>query len=140
MPRLPRRLNRSLYALVFISGCLCAVAAVVAVGPQAAVAQDSAFVAGIEDLPLMQGLEQVADAGVVFDKPSGRIVESYAEGATTRAQVEAFYRRTLPQLGWRAADRSGDAGPIFLREGERLAISFLGQDGDLVVRFTLQPE
>lgn len=138
MNRPPRRIRRGPSVLVLVLGCLCAVAAVAL--PRGAPAQEAAFVAGIEDLPLMLGLEAVPDAGVVFDKPSGRIVESYAEGPTTRAQVEAFYRRTLPQLGWQAVERGGDAGPSFLREGERLAISFLGQDGDLVVRFTLQPQ
>jgi hypothetical protein len=140
MHRPPRRPDRSLAGAVLALLCLCTLVALAAAGPQGAAAQEPAFVAGIEDLPLMPQLDEVAEAGVVFDKPSGRIVESYAEGATTRAQVEAFYRRTLPQLGWLAVDRGGEGGAAFLREGERLVISFLGRDGDLVVRFTLQPE
>jgi len=97
-------------------------------------ADGDAFVAGVEDLPLMPGLAEVSDAGVVFDKPGGRIVEAYAEGAVGRAEVIGFYRQTLPQLGWHAV---GDTA--FRREGERLEIVILGGDGDLVVRFTLQP-
>jgi hypothetical protein len=93
------------------------------------------FVAGIDDLPLMQGLAEVPEAGVVFDKPSGRIVEAYAEGAVARAGVAAFYARTLPQLGWEAR-----GGAQFVREGERLQLDYLGTDGELIVRFTLQPE
>ncbi len=104
--------------------------------PASAVYADGdAFVAGVEDLPLMPGLAEVRDAGVVFDKPGGRIVESYAEGAVSRTEVIGFYRQTLPQLGWHAL---GDTA--FRREGERLEIVLLGGDGDLVVRFTLQPE
>lgn len=140
MDRPLRRPKRGLLAFGLALACLSSLVVPGIAAPQAARAQEPAFAAGIEDLPLMPGLAQVAEAGVVFDKPSGRIVESYAEGAATRAEVEAFYRRTLPQLGWRAVDREGDAGPGFLREGERLVISFLGRDGDLVVRFTLQPE
>ena len=98
-------------------------------------ADADAFVAGIEDLPLMPGLAEVRDAGVVFDKPGGRIVEAYAEGAVRRAEVIGFYRQTLPQLGWQSA---GDTA--YRREGERLEIVILGDDGELVVRFTLQPE
>jgi hypothetical protein len=93
------------------------------------------FVAEIPDLPLMPGLEEVPDAAVVFDKPAGRIVEAYAEGAVTRAAVAAFYARTLPQLGWRALGPEG-----YSREGERLSVVLLGVDGDLVVRFTIEPE
>ncbi|MFQ5775789.1 MAG: hypothetical protein ACE5GS_14805 [Kiloniellaceae bacterium] len=104
-------------------------------GAAARAAEAAAFVAGIEDLPLMPGLAEVADAGVVFDKPSGRIVEAYAQGAVTRAAVAAFYERTLPQLGWRAR-----TGNVFVRERERLSLVFLGGDGDLIVRFTLEPE
>ncbi|RMD64712.1 MAG: hypothetical protein D6826_01780 [Alphaproteobacteria bacterium] len=97
--------------------------------------QATAYVADIDDLPLMPGLAEVAGAGIVFDKPSGRIVETYAQGALARAEVAAFYAATLPQLGWRP--RGGD---VYTREGERLSLVFLGVDGDLVVRFTLEPE
>lgn len=94
-----------------------------------------AFVAEIPDLPLMPGLTEVPDAAVVFDKPAGRIAEAYAEGAVTRREVAAFYARTLPQLGWRML-----APERYSREGERLSLVLLGADGDLVVRFTIEPE
>lgn len=94
-----------------------------------------AFVAEIPDLPLMPGLAEVPDAAVVFDKPAGRIVEAYAEGAVTRDAVAAFYARTLPQLGWRMLDHGR-----YSREGERLSLVLLGADGDLIVRFTIEPE
>ena len=104
--------------------------------PGTSVAADATdYVAGIDDLPLMAGLKSVPDAGVVFDKPAGRIVEAYAEGAVSRAEVASFYAATLPQLGWRARQSN-----VFQREGERLSLIFLGGDGDLVVRFTLEPE
>lgn len=96
---------------------------------------DAAYVSGIQDLPLMPGLAEVPDAGVVFDKPSGRIVEAYAEGAVSKAAVIRFYLNTLPQLGWRAKAES-----LYAREGENLGLDFLGGDGALIVRFTLQPE
>lgn len=98
-------------------------------------ADPPAYVAGIDDLPLMPGLTMVDDAGVVFDKPSGRIVEAYAEGQVDRAQVAAFYAASLPQLGWRTLQSN-----VFVREGERLSLVFLGGDGDLIVRFTLEPD
>ena len=91
------------------------------------------FVDGLEDVPLMAGLDPLPDRSVVFDKPTGRIVESYATGAVRRADVMRFYDGTLPQLGW-----SG-RGPAWRREGEVLRLGFEGRDGALVVRFSLSP-
>ncbi len=116
---------------------LLALSALGAQGPApAALAEEAAaFMAGVADLPLMPGLAEVPDAGVVFDKPAGRIVEAYAEGAVSRAAVTTVYISTLPNLGWRAK-----AEALFQREGELLRLGFMGDDGALVVRFTLQPE
>lgn len=93
------------------------------------------FVAGFEDLPLMPGLTQNADAGTVFDTPSGRIVEAYADGEVAAADVAAFYARTLPQLGWRKiSDRR------YRREGEHLDLEIRGRGGKTTVRFYLAPD
>ena len=100
-------------------------------GPRA---QAEGYIAEVADLPLMPGLAEVEGAGVVFDKPHGRIVEAYAQGRVTREAVLGFYRQALPQLGWRA---DGDAA--FRREGEALSLDFLDGGGALVVRFTLVP-
>src|SRR3546814_7081615 len=66
---------------------------------------------GVEDLPLMPGLAEIADAATVFDAPQGRIVESYAAGTVAAAEIRSFYAQTLPQLGWTAVD-AGQAGQI----------------------------
>ncbi len=115
--------------------CLSALNLTTAGLPGARAGEATVYVAGIDDLPLMTGLTSVPGAGVVFDKPSGRIVEAYAEGEVGRARVAAFYTATLPQLGWRARQSN-----VFIREGERLSLIFLGGDGDLIVRFTLEPD
>ncbi len=82
----------------------------------------------------MPGLTEVPDAGVAFDKPSGRIVSAFAHGGVTGERVRRFYADTLPQLGWQRLK----AG-VYAREGEVLEIDTLGRDGDLTVRYTLQP-
>ncbi|BBK34920.1 hypothetical protein EDC65_2594 [Stella humosa] len=107
-------------------------AAALLLAPASASATES-FVDGLEDVPLMVGLDPLPDRSVVFDKPNGRIVESYAAGAVRRAEVVRFYDTTMPQLGW--TGRS----PAYRREGEVLRIGFEGRDGDLVVRFSLSP-
>ena len=101
-----------------------------ATGPSTA----GGFVTGIEDVPLMAGLVDQPDAALVFDKPSGRIVEAHATGASSRAEVVAFYAETLPELGWR---RTGELA--FEREGEVLRIAVSMEDGVATVRYSLSP-
>ena len=103
----------------------------------AAAARDGvAFVSGIEDLPLMDGLREAEEESMVFDTVAGRIVESYASGAVTRRQVLEFYASTLPQLGWR---RRGET--TFQRENEILKLEFstTAANPALTVRFALSP-
>lgn len=93
-----------------------------------------AFVGGLEDLPLMDGLAEDRAAGLVFDKPDGRLVDAYASGPIAPEAVAAFYRETLPELGWRVV------GPlVFERDGERLSIETEAAAGEVLVRFHLAP-
>lgn len=113
--------------------------ALFAAAPSAVWAQSRAtpsFLSVIDDVPLMPGLTERADAAVVFDKPEGRIVETEATGRLARAEVLKFYAASLPQLGW-----SPRAEGRFLRDKEELALSFAsGAGGALTVRFTLSPD
>lgn len=100
-----------------------------------AIAGKQAFLTGLEDVPLMPGLSEVEDAGVVFDKPEGRIVETHARGELSPSQVLSYYEAVLPQLGWRA---EGDGR--FRREDEVLRIAFTTVGKRLTVRFSLSPD
>ena len=102
-----------------------------ALGLPAALAQ---FVGGIDDLPLMPGLTDIPDAGVVFETPAGRIVEAQAlTGGLNKPGILGFYDRTLPQLGWTKI-KSGH----YRREGESLILEF--PEGPVpTVRFRLAP-
>ncbi len=101
----------------------------------AAAAAGKSFLGGVEDLPLMAGLTEVAEARVVFDKPGGRIVEAFAVGAVGAAEVAAFYDAALPQLGW---TRVGEGA--FLREGESLEIGVDSDGSGVTVRFSIAPQ
>jgi len=77
---------------------------------------------------------------VVFDKPEGRIIRIEAEHQKKQGAgvgVPAFYRETLPNLGWLlyGTDNSADNVLTFQRGGERLLITM---QGDRVV-FKLSP-
>lgn len=109
--------------------------------PPAARAADS-YLDDVEDMPLMQGLAETGDGGIVFDKPSGRIVRSVAEGDVAPSTVRAFYVETLPQLGWTRAEQYELIGEllIFRREGEQLEIQIVPvSDSHTEVRFSIEP-
>src|SRR5258708_40055414 len=71
------------------------------------------FVPGVDDLPLMPGLSALTGQGVVFEAPSGRVIEAWAEGAVSRDAVLSFYGSTVPPPGW------AGAAPDFLRPESR---------------------
>lgn len=98
----------------------------------------ASFMAGFEDLPLMDGLKQAEDAALSFDTPSGRIIEAYAESEKIgKRQIVDFYDKTLPQLGWKRSKASAKtASPSYVREGEELTIS-IEAGAPVVVRFEL---
>ena len=101
------------------------------------VAQPSraAFVPGTEDVPLAPGLTATVDDTLVFDNPTGRIVQATATGAADADAVTRFYADTLPQLGW---TRGSDGR--WVRAGEVLDIGIaLDAARRLTVRFQLSP-
>lgn len=120
-----RRRRGVLFELAFALWCVAAFGGALADG----------FVTGVEDLPLMAGLVEDTDASLVFDEPSGRLVEAYAYGQVQARDVAAFYASVLPELGWRP---TGELA--FLREGEMLRIGHMPGDEGLVVHFVLSPE
>lgn len=113
-------------------GVLLVVVPAIAAGPAGAAER---FFDGIADLPVMEGLEQLAGAGVSFDKPEGRIVEVAASGRVTRTAVLDFYAAVLPQLGWTSAGTGR-----YRRDGERLDLAISRSGETLLIRFSLAPE
>ncbi len=97
-------------------------------------AQD--FVPGFEDVPILEGLTVVPDAGHVFDSPAGRLVESHASGQVTADEVRVFYRETLAALGWHAI-----RDDTYARNDEILTIEIQGPAADktITVVFHLSP-
>ncbi len=82
----------------------------------------------------MTGLAEAKTPALNFDKPDGRLVETYAYGKVTAEDAAAFYRTVLPEFGWQIIDRL-----VFLREGEMLRIDLIPEGRLLLVRFVLSP-
>ena len=96
-------------------------------GLSPALARD-AYLSLAPDIPLAPGLSEFDGGQVVFDKPEGRIVRIEAERLETQGAgdgVPAFYRETLPNLGWQlnSADIVADNVLTFQRGGETLLIT-----------------
>ncbi|MCR9072280.1 MAG: hypothetical protein NXI18_11210 [Alphaproteobacteria bacterium] len=113
---------------------LVALALAVALSVWAPAEAEGLFVDGIEDLPLMPGLESVPAASTAFDALAGRIVVAFAEGAVSMEDVRAFYDATLPQLGWERLETDR-----WVRAEEELNLDAVVERGGLVVRFELVP-
>jgi len=110
------------------TACLAAGLALAAGGP----ARAEGFLTGHEDLPLLAGLTQDRDSGMVFDTPQGRVVEAFAQTAQSAADVLAAYAETLPQLGW-----TKKASEKFVRDGETLTFEVVSKGPPTVIRILL---
>ena len=95
---------------------------------------EGGFLAECEDLPLPPGLQE-RSGGMLFDSPTGRIVDAQAEGPLSAQQVRAFYAETLPQLGW---EQIGDAS--YRRDREVLRMTISGTKPPVSVRFSVVPQ
>ncbi|MEG9860890.1 MAG: hypothetical protein V6Z81_00055 [Parvularculales bacterium] len=101
------------------------------------------FLSGVEDVPLMAGLQEVTEENLVFDVPEGRIVQAEARGTVRVEAVQEFYEETLVNLGWQL-EGVGVKEMVFRRGGEQLAIKFSALDGEAqgketVINFSLIP-
>jgi hypothetical protein len=92
-----------------------------------------AFLTEMEDLPLAPGLTEVP-GGMLFEQPTGRIVEASASGDMDATQIISFYAQTLPELGWEKI-----AATTFRRDNEILRIDMEPRRRPLVVRFSVVP-
>lgn len=97
------------------------------------------FVRGSEDIPLVDGLELIDDENINFDSKSGSIASvDYKSGFDPEA-VQAFYIRTLPQMGWKLS-KNDQNHSLFTRDEEKLEIDFIESDDegeDDLVRFAM---
>lgn len=97
--------------------------------------QGSGFFEALYDVPVMDGLEELKDQAVLFDKPDGKIASVVAASKSLNApQIEAFYAKTLPQMGWRKTNNNQ-----YIRADEQLAMDISVQKTLTIVQFTLSP-
>ncbi len=96
-----------------------------------------AFVEGMEDIPLLEGLEQITKDDISFGNEETRLVEAYVTAKKLKfSEVAAFYESSLPQLGWNYQGNRGDS-LLFYRDGENLEV-VKETANPLIVRITLK--
>ena len=82
------------------------------------------FVSGFEDIPLMEGLKQIESDDIAFGNEETRYLEAQLVAVRNKnfADIQKFYRETLPQLGW--TEQAGSATFLqFSRENDILEIN-----------------
>lgn len=116
---------------VFLLGAFCFV--------NSARAEDMSrpvFFTAIPDLPIMDGLHELPDQTVMFDKAEGRIIESVAAiDSHFDEEVRSYYLKALPQLGW----VPHEAG-VYMRGSERLQMNFEQVEDERFLRVRISPQ
>ena len=126
---------RSVILHAFLFAVLVSGMAMGAAAQTGTVPVDQHFFEMLPDVPLMDGLYEVSEGALVFDKPGGRIIESLAVTENMDAnKLAAFYDVTLPQLGWLAV-----APGRFVRQGETLSYRIVPQADSLLIYFEVRP-
>ncbi len=93
------------------------------------------FFESLYDVPVMDGLEEITGEAMLFDKPDGKIAFVAASTKTlTKSQIETFYEKTLPQMGWKKIKQNQ-----YVRETEQLLIDVSIKNSVIIAQFTLSP-
>jgi hypothetical protein len=93
------------------------------------------FLISIDDVPVIPEFKEITATGVNFETINGRIAQTQAVGPKHPDIVRAFYKNTLPQLGWRDIGANS-----FLREDEILHIQIkLESNNTTSIIFSLRP-
>ena len=92
------------------------------------------FLNGFEDIPVFKEMEYVEDSLILFDKVEGRYVSSKISGDYDINEVQDYYKKILPNLGWQKFESN-----IYKRGKEILEIIFVKENQELSVIFSIYP-
>jgi len=92
------------------------------------------FVQGSEDIPLLVDMQKIPEESLGFDSDSGSIMTSSYITKNDLENVQDFYLKTLPPMGWKVV-KIDDKKTIFRREKEKLEIDFTKHNKKNIVKF-----
>lgn len=95
----------------------------------------SSFLVGLDDIPIYKEMKYVEDSLVMFDKIDGRFVSTEISGDYNKKDVEKFYNKALPNLGWKNIDIGQ-----YERGNEQLELDYRKNGTLLSIIFSVSPK
>ena len=92
------------------------------------------FLKGIEDIPSYKNMVYVEESLVMFDKINGRFVSTEIIGKYDYSEVSDFYKKILPNLGWKLIAKN-----LYKRAEESLELEYKIDGKQLRVLFNISP-
>lgn len=92
------------------------------------------FLKGIEDIPSYKNMVYVEESLVMFDKINGRFVSTEIIGKYNYSEVSEFYKKILPNLGWKLITKN-----LYRRGEEYLELEYKLDGKQLRVLFNISP-
>ena len=93
------------------------------------------FVYGLGDVPIFKDMKSIEDSYVIFDKVDGRYLYSEIKGEYDSSEIQEYYKKVLPNLGWKFYEKNS-----FMRGDELLEIQYLVDNLETKVVFTISPK
>ncbi len=82
---------------------------------------EQAFIDGFPDVPLLAGMQEIAEERLVFDTPAGTVAQSELKGEKSAKAALDRYQNALPTFGWHC-ERS-TLKLVCLLDGNRLTFT-----------------
>ena len=60
------------------------------------------FVYGLDDIPIFKDMRSIEDTYILFDKVEGRYLYSEIKGEYEVLEIQEYYKKVLPNLGWKS--------------------------------------
>ncbi len=64
------------------------------------------FVYGLGDIPNFKEMKSIEDSYVLFDKVDGRYLYSEIKGDYEVLEIQEYYKKVLPNLGWELHEKN----------------------------------
>ena len=93
------------------------------------------FVYGLGDVPIFKDMRSIEDSYIIFDKVDGRYLYSEIRGTYEILEIQEYYKKVLPNLGWKLYEKNS-----FVRADEILEIQYLVDNEETKVIFTISPK
>ena len=93
------------------------------------------FVNGLGDVPIFKDMRSIEDSYILFDKVDGRYLYSEIMGEYEILEIQNYYKKVLPNLGWKLYKKNS-----FVRGDEILEIQYFVDNLETKVVFTISPK